>query len=93
MGGYRAAQYLGLLLMNGKPGVPQNGAEAIKYFQFGAKAPGSEAAACMNNIGLCYENGIGVPRNLNLAISWYKTAISRGSTSARDNLVRLGVQY
>ena len=42
-----------------------------------------------NSVGYCYENGLGVERNLDLAVYWYQKAASEGLTLAQANLGRL----
>ena len=38
----------------------------------------------MNNLGVCYERGIGVKVNLEMAFEWYMKAINPPSTTARN---------
>ncbi len=39
-----------------------------------------------NAIGRCYEKGIGVAKNIEKAIEWYKASADQGNTSAQINL-------
>jgi TPR repeat protein len=38
------------------------------------------------NVGYCYQNGIGVRANRNLALHWYRLAYRRGDASAANNI-------
>lgn len=42
-----------------------------------------------NNIGLQYENGLGVPKNSEVAYGWYRTAAEKGLVTAMFNLGHL----
>ena len=54
------AQYnLGVMYENGR-GVPQNDAEAVKWYR---KAAEQGLASAQNNLGVMYANGEGVPQN------------------------------
>ena len=58
--GYAAPQYnLGLMYLNGR-GVPQNDAEAAKWF---LKAADQGYAAAQHNLGGMYDIGRGMPQN------------------------------
>jgi len=43
-------------------------------------------STAMNNLGICYEEGQGVPRDLHKAKMMYKEAADRGNSSAKNNL-------
>lgn len=47
-------------------------------------------ANAMCGLGFCYENGQGVPRDLQEAVRWRKKAVDRGHAHAMSNL---GVMY
>ena len=47
-------------------------------------------ADAQNNLGVCYETGAGVPKDLVQAASWYRKAAEQGQTIAQYNL---GVCY
>lgn len=40
----------------------------------------------MCNLGVCYENGWGVPKDFNQAAAWYRKAADRGNAPAQCNL-------
>ena len=69
------AQYnLGVMYENGR-GVPQNDAEAVKWYR---KAAEQGLASAQNNLGLMYANGRGVPQNDAEAVKWYRKAAEQG---------------
>lgn len=43
----------------------------------------------MHHLGVCHLNGLGVPRNENLAIMWIAKSADRGHTIAREQLSAL----
>jgi hypothetical protein len=72
------AQYnLGLLYNNGQ-GVPQNFAEAVRWWQLAADQ-GAEIAQL--NLGIMYAKGLGVPQNVILAHQWFNLAAARSIDS------------
>jgi len=46
-------------------------------------------SAAMNNIGVCYEDGRGVTKDINLAKEWYKKAAAKGHVGAKEAFDRL----
>ena len=62
--------------------------EALKWYR---KAADQGNAKAMNNIGLLYEKGNGVPQNYQTAKEWYKKALNKdpNHTKAKDNLARV----
>ncbi len=42
------------------------------------------------NLGVCYENGQGVPRNRKKAVEWFKKAAEQGNSGAQNVLKQLG---
>ena len=42
-----------------------------------------------NNLGWCYENGKGVPKDMKKAVYWYREAAEQGDAEAKDALRRL----
>jgi TPR repeat protein len=44
----------------------------------------------MNNLGWMYQNGEGVAKDVDQAVSWYRKAAALGNESAKKNLQRLG---
>ena len=41
-------------------------------------------------MGVCYELGIGVKKDKQEAVKWYRKAAEQGNSSAKNNLRRLG---
>jgi len=77
---------LGFLYHNGK-GVPQNYAEAAKWYRMAADE-GDDSAQL--NLGLLYYTGEGVPQDYGEAIKWYRKAAEQGDALA---LVKLVLAY
>jgi hypothetical protein len=61
--------------------VPQNYAEAVKWFRLGADQGNVSAEV---NLGVAYENGHGVPRNYAEAMKWYRLSADQGNAEAQD---------
>ncbi len=61
--------------------------EARSWFERSATGGNGEA---MVNLGLYYEEGTGVPRDLQIAATWYRAAARRGVDRAMEGLRRLG---
>ena len=82
------AQYnLGVMYANGE-GVPQDAAEAVRWYRISADQGN---AAAQNNLGLSYSNGEGVLKDSVLAHMWFNIAGANGNEAARegrDNLER-----
>jgi hypothetical protein len=77
------AQYnLGIMYANGVD-VPENDAEAVKWFR---KAADQGHAKAQSNLGIMYDNGEGVPENYVEAVKWYRKAADQGNVSAQINL-------
>lgn len=60
--------------------------EALVWYE---KASKYNNAAAFWNLGNCYENGIGVERDLNKAKEWYLKAKEAGNWGAKEALERL----
>jgi len=77
---------LGILYDKGQ-GVPQDYAEAVKWFR---KAEEQGNAPAQNNLGFMYDNGRGVPQDYVLAHKWLNLSVSMKSNAdvvrARDLL-------
>lgn len=85
--GYMAAQYnLGVRYDNGE-GVPENDAEAVKWYRLAAEQGN---ALAQNNLGFMYDNGTGVSENDSEAIKWYRLSAIQGNAMAQHNL---GLMY
>ncbi|TPX33908.1 hypothetical protein SmJEL517_g03298 [Synchytrium microbalum] len=79
----RAATAAGCILYKGHPEIQPNAVEAVKYFRQAAER-GNEHA--MNSLGVAYEDGCGVSKDLGLAKDWYLKASEKGSADALSNL-------
>jgi TPR repeat protein len=64
-------------------GVPQNDAEALKWYRLAADQGNAQAQA---NLGIMYEKGQGVPRNAAEAMRWYRLAADLGNPRAQSGL-------
>jgi len=64
----------------------RNDQKALKYFQ---KAADMGHHAAEHNIGILYEYGRGVRKDLELAKSWYERAESHGSIKAKKSIDRV----
>ena len=73
---------LGLMSYYGK-GVPQNYAEALKWWRKAAEQGDTKA---QYNLGLMYEEGKGVVRDYAEAVKWYRKAAEQGNLGAQHNL-------
>ena len=81
--GFARAQYnLGVMYDKGR-GVPQDFAEAMKWFR---KAADQNHAKAQFNIGFMYERGQGVAQNYAGAMSWYRKAADQGDAAAQTNV-------
>src|SRR5712692_8709765 len=65
---------LGIMYANGQ-GVPQDYAEALKWFRLAA-AQG--IAKAQNSLGSIYANGQGVPQDSAEALKWFRLAAAQG---------------
>lgn len=73
-------------LIKGKAGVSKDVATAFSLLQ---KAASKGIPQAQNNLGWCYEYGMGAQRNFDEAVRWYRTAAGNGHTQAAENLKRL----
>ena len=67
-------------------GVPQNDAEAVKWWR---KAAGQGDASAQYNLGSMYDKGQGVPQDYAAALSWYRMAADQGDADAQFNLAAM----
>ena len=67
-------------------GVPEDDAEAVKWFRLAAEQ-GHEGARLF--LGAMYESGAGVPESHVKAYAWYSVAAAQGETRSRDSKNRL----
>ena len=56
---------------------------ALRLFRAAAKAGDF---GCQVNLGNCYCDGMGVTRNLRLALLWYRRAYRQGNSAAANNI-------
>ena len=77
---------LGFMYANGQ-GVPQDYAEAVKWYR---KAAEQGLASAQYNLGVVYNNGQGVPQDYAEAVKWFMKAAEQGNATAQS---RLGVVY
>ena len=64
-------------------GVPENDAEAVKWYR---KAAEQGHANAQSNLGFMYANGDGVPENFVHAYVWWSMAKTQGDEDAKGNL-------
>ena len=81
--GHVSAQYnLSVMFRHGK-GVPQDDAEAVRWYQLAADQGHARAQA---NLGFMYSNGNDVPQDYAEALRWYQLAADQGNASAQTSL-------
>ena len=80
-GNARAQLYLGFMYEDGQ-GVPQNYAEAVKWYRLAADQGNARA---QSNLGFMYEKGQGVPQNFLLVHMWYNLANAGGLADSAKN--------
>ena len=68
-------------------GVPQDYAEAVKWWRLAAD---QGIAQAQGNLGVMYRRGQGVPQDYKEAVKWYRLAADQGKAKAQTNL---GVMY
>ena len=73
---------LGFRYDNGE-GVPEDDAEAVKWYR---KAAEQGYAKAQYNLGLMYDNGEGVPEDDAEAVKWFRKAAEQGYALAQYNL-------
>ena len=83
-----AQHNIGYMYDNGE-GVPENDAEAVKWYR---KAADQGYADAQYNLGFGYATGEGVPENNIRAYVWWSMAKTQGQTSATEYLERLKPQ-
>lgn len=79
--------WIGRLYEEGKAKDYENSLQtsnlALRYYEKAAKLEHSDA---MTDLGFMYENGVGVPKNIELATQYYKKAILKHNPKAYNNL-------
>ena len=68
-------------------GVPQDNAEAVKWWH---KAAEQGHAGAQLSLGTMYNLGLGVAKNTAEAIKWWRKAADQGSPGAKESLERVG---
>ena len=68
-------------------GVPQDDAEAVRWFHLAAEQGDADA---QYNLGVMYDIGRGVPQDDAEAVRWYRLAAEQGHASGQRNL---GLMY
>ncbi|MGO9144786.1 MAG: tetratricopeptide repeat protein [Desulfomonilia bacterium] len=81
-----ARDNLGLMYAQGQ-GVPQDYAEAVRWFR---KAAYQGYANAQNDLGTMYLNGQGITQDYDEAVKWYRKAADQGEVNAQYNL---GILY
>ena len=92
---------LGLMYDRGQ-GVPQDYAEALKWYRKAAEQGNAKAvkwcrkaaeqgnAEAQYNLGIMYDKRLGVPQDYAEAVKWYRKAAEQGFAEAQTNL---GIMY
>jgi TPR repeat protein len=83
----RAQYLLGELYRTGRIGGAVDHRQALNWFQ---RSASNGVSPAMTTIGVFYEDGWGVPRDVEQAVAWYRKAAALGEPAAQDNLKRLG---
>jgi TPR repeat protein len=85
--GVIAAQVLlGIAYLYGRAGLPRDPLSALEFL-LAAAIQGS--AAAQGALGECYEKGLGVPKDIEIARSFYARSAANGYEESRDSLSRL----
>ena len=85
--GATEAQYIFGVMYDTGLGVPQDPAEAVRWYRLAAE---QGHASAQNNLGIAYGTGEGVPQDPAEAVRWYRLAAEQGHAKAQYNL---GVKY
>jgi hypothetical protein len=81
--GVAVAQFnLGFMYATGE-GVPQDDAEAVRWYRLAADQGHAEA---QNNLGIMYSTGAGVSQDDAEAVRWFRLAADQGDADAQNNL-------
>ena len=80
-GNTSAQTYLGVMYHNGQ-GVPQDYAQAVKWYRLAADQGNANA---QSNLGVMYAKSQGVPRDLVLAHMWSNLAAAQGDEDGESN--------
>jgi TPR repeat protein len=74
---------LGMIYLEGKGNMMPS--QAIEYFR---KAAARQFAPALCNLGFCYENGVGIDKDLHMAKWWYEQAADLGDPDGQAYLGR-----
>src|SRR5262249_5694670 len=77
---------LGELYFFGEEGISNDYSEARRCFQIAAKQGRHDA---LNNLGVIYEQGLGVTKDLQASFGYYRQAAEKGNARAQMNLGRM----
>ena len=77
---------MGVLYDNGPGDLPEDNAEAVKWYR---KAAEQGVALGQHNLGLMYNLGEGVPQDDVQAYAWFNTAAAQGNELAKENKERV----
>ena len=66
-------------------GVPQDYAEAVKWYRLAAEQGNAKA---QYNLAVMYDNGEGVPQDYAEAVKWYRLAAEQGDAKAQHSVGR-----
>ena len=67
---------IGQVYLNGGNGVDKNESKAFDFFMKGAV---DRNVDCMTQVAVSYEHGIGISKDIDLALKWYQGAANEGS--------------
>ena len=84
--GALAQSNLGLMYTTGE-GVPEDDAEAVRWYRLAAE---QGVARAQYSLGFKYATGAGVPQDDVEAVRWYRLAADQGEANAQNNL---GLMY
>lgn len=83
-GGDAEEQYaIGFAYLNGRGGLPQDYAEAARWYRLAAE---QGHAVAQYGLGMMYSNGVGVPEDDVEAVRWYRLAAEQGYAGAQASL-------
>lgn len=80
-GNTEAMSSLGFIYFFGKE---ENTEEGLKYFQLAAAQNGDAAGRAQVRLGWCYQNGVGVKKDLQKALEYYQLALGNGFMGVQD---------
>ena len=66
--------------------------DSVKAAEYYEKAANLGHAKAQINLGVCYELGTGVPKDVDLAAQWYRKAADQGNQSAIEALKKMGLE-